>query len=57
VSLKPLAGVFIARVNAEVVSIDLDIAANRHIRGCYKLVIIVDILVLAALEELTLDDS
>ena len=55
--LEPLAGVLIARVNVEVVPVDLDVAADRHVTGRYKLVVVVHVLVLAALQELALDDS
>jgi len=57
VRLEPLASVLIARVNVEVVPVDLDVAADRHVTGRYKLVVVVHVLVLAALQELALDDS
>lgn len=56
-SLQPLAGVLITRLDVKVVAVDLDVAADGHVGGCDELVVVVHVLVLAALQELALDDS
>jgi hypothetical protein len=57
VCVEPLLGVFIARQNVEVVSIDFNVSADGHVSRGYELVILVNILVFAALEELALHDA
>ena len=55
--VEPLLGVLVAREDVEVVSIDLNVSADGQVSRCDDLVVLVDILVLAALEESALDDA
>jgi len=57
VGVEPLLGVLVAREDVEVVSIDLNVSADGQVSRCDDLVVLVDILVLAALEESALDDA
>ncbi len=56
-SVEVLLCVLIAREYVEVVAIDLDVSANWHVSGCDKLLILVYVLVLPALEELPFHDA
>ena len=51
--LHPLLGILIAGLNVEAVTVDLDIAAERHVCGGDEAAIVsVSVLVLAPLQEL-----
>jgi hypothetical protein len=58
VSGEPFLREFVARLNVEAVSIDLDITTDRHICGSDNASIVsVGVLILASLQELALEDT
>ena len=57
VLLEVAGGVVVTAQDVEGVSVDLDISAERHVARSDPLVVVVDILVLVAVEELALDDA
>ena len=57
VLLEVLGGVFVAGHDVEGVAVDLDVAADGHVRHDDELVVVVHVLVLLAVQELALDDA
>lgn len=56
-SVEPLLSVFVARQNVEVISIDFNVSADGQVCRGYELVVLVNILVFATLQELALNDT
>lgn len=57
VLLEVLAGVIVARQDVERVTVNLDVAAQGHVRRRDKRVAVIHVLVLSALKELAFHDA